>query len=443
VVGRYALGDEIASGGVATVHLGRLLGQVGFARTVAIKRLLPQFAKDPEFSAMLIDEARLAARIRHPNVVPTLDVVSIQGELLLVMEYVHGESLSRILRGLSQSGERVPAVIASAVMCGVLDGLHAAHDAKNERGEPLELVHRDVSPQNVLVGIDGIARVLDFGVAKAAGRLTMTREGLIKGKLGYMSPEHFRGASVDRRSDVFAASVVLWELLTNRRLFSGDDVASLEARVANASTLPPSTYAPELSPSMDALVARGLSVVPSARFGTAREMATELAQCVPPAAASEVAEWVERTAGDALAKRAEQLARVEQSFSSDAVAPPSAGMGAEGVGRRRERRSRVAVSGAGLAIAIAAAILVSVVRHRAPGVVSPLASDPPPSGVLLDAQPAPPPVAPPPGPQAMPRLPQRSAEPVLRPHRSAPGANCQPPYVLDSQGVRHYKDGCL
>src|SRR5262245_3092434 len=177
VVGRYALYGEIASGGMATVHFERLLGPVGFSRTVAIKRLHPQFAKDPEFVSMFLDEARLAARIRHPNVVATLDVVATKGELFLVMEYVQGESLSRLARAVMARGENLPPRIVASIMCGVLHGLHAAHEARDQRGEPLGIVHRDVSPQNVLVGIDGTARVVDFGVAKASGRHQSTRKG--------------------------------------------------------------------------------------------------------------------------------------------------------------------------------------------------------------------------------------------------------------------------
>ncbi|HEY2366157.1 MAG TPA: serine/threonine-protein kinase, partial [Polyangiaceae bacterium] len=209
VVGRYALYEEIAAGGMATVHFGRLLGPVGFSRTVAIKRLHPQFAKDPEFVSMFLDEARLAARIRHPNVVPTLDVVATQGELFLVMDYVQGESLSRLIRATRERQQRIPVRYVASIITGALHGLHAAHEAKNERGEPLRIVHRDISPQNVLVGSDGVARVLDFGVAKAAGRFHTTREGNVKGKLPYMSPEQLRGQLVDRQTDVYAAAVCL------------------------------------------------------------------------------------------------------------------------------------------------------------------------------------------------------------------------------------------
>src|SRR5271154_2384991 len=205
-IGRYLLFGEIASGGMATVHFGRLSGPAGFSRTVAIKRLHPNLAKDPEFVAMFLDEARLAARIRHPNVIPTLDVVATEGEIFLVMDYVQGESLSRLIRAAVARGERIPPDMVAALMVGVLHGLHAAHEAKSDHGEPLGIVHRDVSPHNILVGTDGAARVLDFGVAKAIGRSQNTREGQIKGKLAYMAPEQVRG-SVSRRTDVYAASV--------------------------------------------------------------------------------------------------------------------------------------------------------------------------------------------------------------------------------------------
>ena len=206
MLGRYALYEKIASGGMASVHIGRLLGPVGFARTVAIKRMHPQFAEDPEFVSMFLDEARLAARIRHPNVVQTLDIVSTDTELFLVMDFVQGESLARLIQSANSAGQHVPPEMVATIMVGVLHGLHAAHEAKDEQGEPLQIVHRDVSPHNVLVGTDGVARVLDFGVAKAAGRAQTTRDGQMKGKVAYMAPEQIRG-SVSRATDVYAASV--------------------------------------------------------------------------------------------------------------------------------------------------------------------------------------------------------------------------------------------
>ena len=164
-IGRYLLFGEIASGGMATVHLGRLSGPAGFARTVAIKQLHPQFAKDPDFVSMFLDEARLAGRVRHPNVVPTLDVEVIENEIYLVMEYVQGASLAKLLRLARTAGQVPDPRIISAIVGGMLQGLHAAHEARGELDEPLEIVHRDVSPQNILVGVDGISRVLDLSAS--------------------------------------------------------------------------------------------------------------------------------------------------------------------------------------------------------------------------------------------------------------------------------------
>src|SRR5688572_2958679 len=268
-VGRYVLLDEIGVGGMASVYLGRLVGPVGFARTVAIKRMHPQAAKDPRFAAMFVDEARLAARIHHPNVISTLDVVDEHGELFVVMDFVFGEPLSRLLSSARCRGERMPPTIAASIVAGVLHGLHAAHDTRGDGGEPLQIVHRDVSPQNVLVGADGISRVLDFGVAKARGRLSTTRDGELKGKLRYMSPEQvLRGSEVDRRSDVFAVGVVLFEALTGRRLFDGTNEAETLRMVLNVEVSTASEFFPELA-SFDGVLSRALAADPEQRFPTA------------------------------------------------------------------------------------------------------------------------------------------------------------------------------
>jgi len=321
VVGRYALYNEIAAGGMATVHIGRLLGPVGFARTVAVKRLHPQFAKDPEFVSMFLDEARLAARVQHPNVVATIDVVATDGELFLIMDYVRGESLSKLLRTVRKQGMRIPPRIAVSIMCGFLHGLHAAHEAKNERGDRIDLVHRDVSPQNVLVGADGIPRVLDFGIAKAAGRIQVTRDGQIKGKLAYMPPEQLSGRDLTRAVDIYASAVVMWETLTGERLFKGETESETLAKILRDPVVPPSQIVPGLSTAFDAPLLRALSREAKLRHATARELAFELEKCVGVASASEVGEWVENMVGPILSAREDQIAEIESNSAGLRVSP--------------------------------------------------------------------------------------------------------------------------
>jgi serine/threonine-protein kinase len=319
VLGRYVIFDVIASGGMATVHLGRLIGAAGFARTVAIKRLHPQFAKDPEFVNMFMDEARVTARIRHPNVVTTLDVVAQDGELFVIMEYIHGEPLSRLLGASARAKKRVPPRVVATIMAGALHGLHAAHEATNELGQKLFVVHRDVSPHNILVSTDGVARVLDFGIAKAAGRSSTTREGEIKGKFAYMPPEQLHGEPLDRRADVYAAGVVLWEALTCSRLFHGAaNVLDLH-RLLAADAEPPSTHVPDLPRGFDEVTMRALAPEANHRYASAREMALALERCVTPAPPSEVSAWVEELVGESLSERARQIISIE----ADASAPSS------------------------------------------------------------------------------------------------------------------------
>jgi serine/threonine protein kinase len=324
LVGRYMIHETIAAGGMATVHFGRLVGPVGFTRTVAIKRLHPQFAQDPEFVAMFIDEARLAARIRHPNVVQTIDVVASGSEVFLVMDYVQGEPLSRLRRFATERERGIPLRVVTSILCGVLHGLHAAHEAKSDQGKSLDIVHRDVSPQNILVGTDGIPRVLDFGVAKALGRAHITRDGQLKGKLTYMAPEQLEG-NVTRRTDVFAASIVLWETLTGQRLFSGQDEGEVIGKIVGKAMQAPSKLiqAKDRGPidqagldRLDAVTLRGLARRPEDRFETAREMALALEACFGVASPTEVGQWVDETASGVLDERARRVAEIESSTSS-------------------------------------------------------------------------------------------------------------------------------
>lgn len=319
-VGRYVVGPKIATGGMATVHLGRLRGSAGFARTVAIKKLLPTLASDPEFVARFVEEARIASRVRHANVVPTLDVVD-GPEVLLVLEYVHGESLARLLRIAASRGQRCPPNVAAAIVIGVLRGLHVAHEAKGANGVPLELVHRDVSPQNVLVGSDGAPRMLDFGIAKAAGheQSTITKGSSqdLRGKLAYMAPEQLSGEPLDRRADLFAAGVMLWETLSGDRLFRGEDAFSTMEAIFHRDPPALAAMIDGVSPRVDEVLATALAKDAAMRFATANEMARALETALPPGSDREVAEWVDAVAGEVLAARATVITAFEGSTDLD------------------------------------------------------------------------------------------------------------------------------
>lgn len=315
IIGRYLICDEIGAGGMATVHLGRLLGAAGFSRVVAIKRLHPERAESDKLATMLVDEARIVARIRHPNVATTLDVIRTDGEFLVILEYVHGPSLAWLQARLMERGETMPPRIALRIAIDALQGLHAAHQAKSERGRPLGIVHRDVSPQNILVGEDGVARVLDFGIAKAEGRLSFTLVGEIKGKLRYMSPEQLRGEPVDLRTDVFAAGVVLWEMLAGRRLFGRPaQGAPLDILRDVLSTLGDlrGRLGPVVPSPVEEVILEALQVDGAKRFATADAMAVALAAALEPATPKELALWTRQIAADLLARRLAQIDQIEQ-----------------------------------------------------------------------------------------------------------------------------------
>lgn len=284
---------------MATIHFGRQLTPVGPGRLVAIKRIRGDLARSGQFRTMFLDEARLTSGLDHTNVVRTLDFVTTADELMIVMELVRGESLFKLLRACGERQVSAPLPIISAIVGGALDGLHAAHEARGPSGQPLQAVHRDVSPQNILIGTDGVAKIADFGIAKAVGRAHITQEGEVKGKLAFMPPEQLRGEAVDRRADVYAMAVVLWEAIAGRRLFAGDQ-ASVVFQILEDQPVPPSTYRPDAPAGLDALVLRGLSQDRDARFSTALEMARALEQILPPARPREVGEWVRMLAAESI-----------------------------------------------------------------------------------------------------------------------------------------------
>ncbi len=315
---------------MATVHLGRVVGAGGFQRLVAIKVMHQHIAEDPEFVAMFLDEARLAAGIRHPNVVATLDIEQGADGLLLVMEYVEGASAHVLVKALRQAGKRLPLPVTLRVCMDALNGLHAAHELKSTGGRPLGLVHRDVSPQNILVGVDGVSRITDFGVARAGARISSTRGSQIKGKVPYMSPEQLRAEEIDRRSDVWAAGVVLWELLTSARLFRAPSDGALVAQVMAGVNQGPRAVDPSIPVEIDAVCMRALSLEVSQRFASTANFADALEEAASRARVSigsprSVGKFVSTTlAAAGLAPQTDGVAGVGAAVAADYPRPPQA-----------------------------------------------------------------------------------------------------------------------
>ncbi|MBX3230952.1 MAG: serine/threonine protein kinase [Labilithrix sp.] len=472
-VGRYELWTRLAAGGMGAVHLGCVRGEAGFRRAVAIKTMHASIADNPTSVAAFIDEARLAARLRHPNLVSTIDVAAEEGQLVLVMDYVHGESLARLV----QLAQRVPPRIAVAITIAALRGLHAAHEILGDEGEPLGLVHRDVSPQNVIVGVDGVARVADFGVAKAAGRINLTSsDGGVKGKLAYMAPEQLSGHELDRRTDVFAIGVVLWELLAGTYLFLAASEAATVTRILHTPIASPSDHDPDVSPLLEAIVMRALSRSIEDRFATAREMADALDATGLAASVSDVGEWVAATAQESLAARANVVSAIERARTSSAdlkelaeriavasaLSPgereletepmdPSSTTGATTRTKdrwtkiRRSRRAPLLMFMTGF-ILVAAGAVAFVAWRGSRG-----ANEEPPPIAAAPPPPAPPQPAPEPEPEPAIELPAtpETAAPATSGRRRAPkpGASARPscadPYTRDSLGRKIYKRECL
>ncbi len=270
---RYELIGEIASGGMATVFLARRDGAGGFQRLVAIKRLHPHLAHQEEFVQMFLDEARLAAAIHHPHVVPILE--SENGNYV-VMEFIEGDTLAGLSDRAFARGVMLPRPVAVRIVLDALAGLHAAHQLEDGEGRLLGLVHRDCTPQNILVGADGSSRITDFGVARAASRLAITRSQTVKGKVAYLSPEQATAGELDRRSDIFTMGIVLWEVLAGRPLFHTDNEATTVSRLLSAPIPSVRQFAPDVSPDLDEVCTRALQRSAARRYPTAAAMAEAL-----------------------------------------------------------------------------------------------------------------------------------------------------------------------
>jgi serine/threonine protein kinase len=275
-IGDYELVTRLAAGGMAELFVARRGGLQGFEKFVVLKRILPQLSGNADFVEMFLQEARVAATLEHPNIVPVFDFGQAGGDYFFVMPYVHGRDLLAVLRASHQLQRRMPTGLAIRTAIAVASGLHYAHEHRNFDGEPLHIVHRDVSPANVLVTYGGHVRVLDFGIAKAAARTNVTRVGVRKGKAAYMSPEQCRGEKLDRRCDVWAIGVVLWEMTMMRRLFRGGNDLSLMNRITTMPVEAPSATDPTYPPALEAIVMRCLQREREGRYPTALALAQDL-----------------------------------------------------------------------------------------------------------------------------------------------------------------------
>ncbi len=351
--GRYELLRKIAAGGMGQVLLARK-GAEGFEKLVVIKRILPHLVEDEEFFTMFIDEAKITMRLDHPNIARISEFGVENGVHFIEMEYVAGEDVRRLDKRARSSNNPLPLGVILRVIADANAGLDFAHKAKDSKGVPLGLVHRDVSPQNVLVGFDGSVKLIDFGVAKAAGRAQHTATGILKGKFPYMSPEQADGLDLDARSDVFAIGIVLWELLTGKRLFKGENDLMTQRLVKACQVPAPSQVEPSVPASLDAVVLRALAKNPEDRYpdAAAFRMALEgytLKNAIP-ASNAHLVEYMQRLYADRIAKEADPRSLEEDSGLTDldAGGVPKNAQGATVVDRNKQG-GQVAPVGSGTA----------------------------------------------------------------------------------------------
>jgi serine/threonine-protein kinase len=274
-LGKYRLVAELGRGGMAKVFLAITQGPGGFNKLVVVKQIMPEYAEDPEFVSMFLDEARLAAQVRHPNVVQTNEVGEDQGRHFMVMEYLEGQPLSRLRYRLGRANA-MPLALHLRVLSDVLAGLHCAHELRDYEGQPLGVVHRDVSPENVFVTYDGAVKVVDFGIAKARDSVSETQVGTVKGKVAYMAPEQALGKRLDRRTDLFAVGVMLWEAATGVRMWKGVSHGQILQRLADHDVPAPRSVCPDIPDALDAVIRKATAPRREARYATAADFQADL-----------------------------------------------------------------------------------------------------------------------------------------------------------------------
>lgn len=324
-VGRYDLLTELGRGGMASVYLARSFGSAGFERLAAVKLLHRNLCVDPEFVEMFLDEARVAARLHHPNATAIIDLGSEGAQLYMVMDYVEGDSLHAVQAAAIHLRRSVPLGIVLRIVLDALAGLDAAHELKAADGLTLGLIHRDVTPHNVLVGVDGAARLVDFGIARAACRTGVTSVGVVKGKVPFMAPEQVRGKAVDRRADIFAMGVTLWETVALRRCFPMREGAPL-SRLAQEAYRPLKDFAPHVPDGLDALCQRALAFDPADRFPTAAAFAEALEGEFRGHVATqrELGQFMSVVAADKVRREREAVRTSAYPMPARSVPPPSA-----------------------------------------------------------------------------------------------------------------------
>jgi eukaryotic-like serine/threonine-protein kinase len=309
--GRYTLLCHLATGGMANLYLSRFTGSEGFEKLVAIKRIHDHLTEQVEFIQMFVDEARLASRISHPNVVQVLELGAVGNTHFIAMEYVDGETLTALVRRC-----QLPLRLCARIIANAAAGLHAAHELRANDGDMLNVVHRDVSPHNILVSYDGDVKVVDFGVARAKSNLHTTNTGTVKGKFAYMAPEQAKLAEVDRRADVFALGIVLYEITTRHRLFRADTEAATIAKVLAAEILPPSRIVNDFPQRLEAIIMRSLQRDPNRRYQSAQEMQEALESYIvesgPPLMQSVLGQLCRNVFADRITQKQELLRACEQ-----------------------------------------------------------------------------------------------------------------------------------
>jgi serine/threonine protein kinase len=274
--GKYYLLERISVGGMAEVFKAKAFGEAGFERLVAVKRILPSIAEDQEFIAMFVDEAKLAVQLTHPNIAQIFELGKVGESYFIALEYVAGRDMRAIFERARKRSETLPIPMACYMVMKLCEGLDYAHNKKDSAGRSLELVHRDVSPQNILMSNDGDVKLIDFGIAKAASKSSKTQAGILKGKFGYMSPEQVRGLQVDRRSDIFAVGICLYELLTMERLFVGESDFSTLEKVRNVEIVQPSAYNKKIPEELENIVLKALAKHPEDRYRSAMDLHDDL-----------------------------------------------------------------------------------------------------------------------------------------------------------------------